>query len=298
MKPITSWRERLLVIAFLFPALALVGVFTIWPAVWAVVQSFRNRALIGEGALHPHFIGFSNYSRLLHDHGFYASIGRSAEFVFFSAIVGQTLLGFLLAYLLGTRPRWRLRFRPAFAAVFLLPLAVPETVAALAWASMADGTSNGLMNKFIGLFGFGPVQWLQNDAMLTLIIVNIWRGVPFAMVLLGAALASMPNETLEAAMVDGATPWQQLRRVTLPMIRPQILLFLLLTTITTFGIFGLVYFLTKGGPGDATTIVGIYIYQQAFQFFEIGYGSAAGVLMLVILLVLGIGYVRLMREQV
>jgi multiple sugar transport system permease protein len=298
MKPITSWRERLLVIAFLFPALALVGVFTIWPAVWAVVQSFRNRALIGEGALHPHFIGFTNYSRLLHDHGFYASIGRSAEFVFFSAIVGQTLLGFLLAYLLGTRPRWRLRFRPAFAAVFLLPLAVPETVAALAWASMADGTSNGLMNKFIGLFGFGPVQWLQNDAMLTLIIVNIWRGVPFAMVLLGAALASMPNETLEAAMVDGATPWQQLRRVTLPMIRPQILLFLLLTTITTFGIFGLVYFLTKGGPGDATTIVGIYIYQQAFQFFEIGYGSAAGVLMLVILLVLGIGYVRLMREQV
>lgn len=99
-------------------------------------------------------------------------------------------------------------------------------------------------------------------------------------------------------MVDGATAWQQLRRITLPMIRPQILLFLLLTTITTFGIFGLVYFLTKGGPGDATTIVGIYIYRHAFQFYEIGYGSAAGVLMLLILLVLGAGYVRLMRDQV
>jgi multiple sugar transport system permease protein len=298
MKRITTWRERLLVIGFLSPALALVGVFTIWPVLWALVQSFRNRALVGEGALHPHYIGFDNYRRLLHDHAFYASIGRSAEFVFISAIVGQTLLGFLIAYLLATRPRWRLRFGPAFAAVFLLPLAVPETVAALAWASMADGTGNGLMNKFIGLFGFRPVQWLQNDAMLTLIIVNIWRGVPFAMILFGAALASTPRESLEAAMVDGATPWQQLRRVTLPMIKPQILLFLLLTTITTFGIFGLVYFLTKGGPGDATTIVGIYIYQQAFQFFEIGYGSAAGVLMLLILLVLGIGYVRLMREQV
>jgi multiple sugar transport system permease protein len=298
MKPITSWRERLLVIAFLTPAVVLVGIFTIWPAVWAVVQSFSNRALVGEGALNPHYVGFDNYRKLLHDHNFYASIGRSAEFVFLSAILAQTLLGFLIAYLLATRPRWRLRFRPLFAIVFLLPLAVPETVAALAWASMANGTSDGLLNRFIGFFGAAPVQWLQNDAMLTLIIVNIWRGVPFAMILFAAALASTPTETLEASMVDGATAWQQLRRVTLPMIKPQILLFLLLTTITTFGIFGLVYFLTKGGPGDATTIVGIYIYRQAFQFYEIGYGSAAGVVMLVILLVLGIGYVRLMREQV
>jgi multiple sugar transport system permease protein len=298
MKSITSWRERLLVLACLTPALALVGLFTIWPVVWAVVQSFTNRSLIGEGALNPHYIGLDNYRTLLHDHSFYASIGRSAEFVFVSAILAQTLLGFLIAYLLATRPRWRLRFRSLFAIVFLLPLAVPETVAALAWASMADGTSNGLLNRFIGLFGVGPVQWLQNDAMLTLIIINIWRGIPFAMVLFAAALASTPTETLEASMVDGATAWQQLRRITLPMIRPQILLFLLLTTITTFGIFGLVYFLTKGGPGDATTIVGIYIYRQAFQFYEIGYGSAAGVLMLLILLVLGVGYVRLMRDQV
>jgi multiple sugar transport system permease protein len=298
MKRITTWRERLLVIAFLSPALAVVGVFTIWPAIWAVVQSFSNRALVGPGALSPHWVGVANYRALLHDHGFYASLVRSAEFVFISAVVGQTLIGFLIAYLLATRPRWRLRFGPAFAAIFLLPLAVPETVAALAWASMANGTSDGLLNRMIGVFGLGPVQWLQNDAMLTLIVVNIWRGVPFAMVLFAAALASTPTQTLEASMVDGATAWQQLRHVTLPIIKPQILLFLLLTTITTFGIFGLVYFLTKGGPGDATTIIGIYIYQQAFQFFEIGYGSAAGVLMLVILLVLGIGYVRLMRERV
>lgn len=298
MKRVTTWRERLLVLAFLSPALALVGVFTIWPAIWAVVQSFTNRSLVGPGAVSPHWTGLSNYRRLLSDHAFYTSLFRSTEFVFLSAIVGQTLLGFLIAYLLATRPRWRLRFSPAFAALFLIPLAVPETVAALAWASLANGTPDGLLNRFLGLFGVHPVQWLQNEAMTTLIIVNIWRGVPFAMILFAAALASTPAETLEAAMVDGASAWQQLRRVTLPIIRPQLLLFLLLTTITTFGIFGLVYFLTKGGPGDATTIIGIYIYQQAFQFFQIGYGSAAGVVMLLILLVLGIGYVRLMREQV
>ncbi|MDQ3767272.1 MAG: sugar ABC transporter permease, partial [Actinomycetota bacterium] len=124
------------------------------------------------------------------------------------------------------------------------------------------------------------------------------RGLSFAMVLFVAALEGVPRDVLEAAMVDGASAWQQLRRVTIPLLRPQILTFLMLTTITTFGIFGLVYFLTRGGPGNATEIIGIYIYNQAFQFFEIGYGSAAGVLLLAILLGLGTYYVRLMRDQV
>jgi multiple sugar transport system permease protein len=129
-------------------------------------------------------------------------------------------------------------------------------------------------------------------------VVNIWRGIPFAMVLFAAAIESIPRTTLEAGLIDGASAWQQLRRVVLPILRPQILTFLMLTTITTFGIFGLVFFLTRGGPGNATEIIGIYIYQRAFQFFEIGLGSAAGVLLLVVLLVLGAYYVWLMREQV
>ena len=99
-------------------------------------------------------------------------------------------------------------------------------------------------------------------------------------------------------MVDGATPWQQLRQVMLPMLRRQILMFVLLTVITTVGIFGLVYFLTRGGPGNTTELIGIYIYDQAFQFFEIGYGSAAAVIMLIILAVGGVYYVRLMREEI
>jgi multiple sugar transport system permease protein len=118
------------------------------------------------------------------------------------------------------------------------------------------------------------------------------------MVLFAAAIESIPRTTLEAGLIDGASPWQQLRRVVLPILRPQILTFLMLTTITTFGIFGLVFFLTRGGPGNATEIIGIYIYQRAFAFFQIGLGSAAGVLLLLVLLVLGAYYVWLMREQV
>jgi multiple sugar transport system permease protein len=278
--------------------LALLGVFTIWPAVWAIYQSFTNKALTGFEARSPHFVGLQNYTRLLGDPDFHSSMLRTFAFVLLSAVVGQTIFAFAIAYLMAERPRWRLGFTPLFAAVFLLPLAVPEAVAALLWASTANGTQEGLLNRGLGLVGLGPVEWLQAHAFETVTVVNIWRGIPFAMVLFAAAIESIPRTTLEAGLIDGASAWQQLRRVVLPILRPQILTFLMLTTITTFGIFGLVFFLTRGGPGNATEIIGIYIYQRAFQFFEIGLGSAAGVLLLVVLLVLGAYYVWLMREQV
>ena len=298
MRPIRSWRDALTLVGFLTPALALLGVFTIWPAVWAIYQSFTNKALTGFEARSPHFVGLQNYTRLLGDPDFHSSMLRTFAFVLLSAVVGQTIFAFAIAYLMAERPRWRLGFTPLFAAVFLLPLAVPEAVAALLWASTANGTQEGLLNRGLGLVGLGPVEWLQAHAFETVTVVNIWRGIPFAMVLFAAAIESIPRTTLEAGLIDGASAWQQLRRVVLPILRPQILTFLMLTTITTFGIFGLVFFLTRGGPGNATEIIGIFIYQRAFQFFQIGLGSAAGVLLLLVLLVLGAYYVWLMREQV
>jgi multiple sugar transport system permease protein len=298
MRPVRSWRDALTLIAFLAPALALIGVFMVWPAVWAIMQSFTNRSLTGPTALTPEFVGLENYARLLQDDQFHSSLIKTFAFVFFSAIVGQTILGFFIAYLMARRPRWNLRFAPVFAAIFVLPLAAPETVAALAWASLATGTKSGLLNRAVGVFGAEPVQWLQDYAFEIIIIVNIWRGITFAMVLFAAAIEGLPSSVLEASMVDGATSRQRLLRIIIPILRTQILIFLMLTTITTIGIFGLVYFLTRGGPENATEIIGIYIYKKAFQFYDIGLGSAASVVLLILLVGLGIYYVRLMREQV
>lgn len=298
MRPVRSWRDVLTLVGFLTPALVLLGGFTIWPAVWAVYQSFTNKALTGFEARSPRFVGLENYTRLLGDPDFHSSMLRTFAFVLLSAVIGQTIFAFAIAYLMADRPRWRLGFTPLFAAVFLLPLAVPEAVAALLWASTANGTEEGLLNRGLGLIGLGPVEWLQAHAFETVTVVNIWRGIPFAMVLFAAAIESIPRTVLEASLIDGASAWQQFRRVVVPVLRPQILTFLMLTTITTFGIFGLVFFLTRGGPGNVTEIIGIYIFQQAFQFFQIGLGSAAGVLLLLVLLVLGAYYVWLMREQV
>jgi multiple sugar transport system permease protein len=298
VRPVRSWRDVLTVVGFLTPALVLLAGFTIWPAVWAIYQSFTNKALTGFEARSPRFVGLENYTRLLGDPDFHSSMLRTFVFVLLSAVIGQTIFAFLIAYLMADRPRWRLGFMPLFAALFLLPLAVPEAVAALLWASTANGTSEGLLNRGLGLVGLGPVEWLQAHAFETVTVVNIWRGIPFAMVLFAAAIESIPRTVLEASLIDGASAWQQFRRVVVPILRPQILTFLMLTTITTFGIFGLVFFLTRGGPGNVTEIIGIYIFQQAFQFFQIGLGSAAGVLLLLVLLVLGAYYVWLMREQV
>ena len=298
MRPVRSWRDALTLIAFLAPALALIGVFLVWPAVWAIMQSFTNKSLTGPTALNPEFVGLENYARLLQDDEFHSSLLKTFAFVFFSAIVGQTVLGFFIAYLMARRPRWNLRFAPVFAAIFVLPLAAPETVAALAWASLATGTKSGLLNRAVGVFGAEPVQWLQDYAFQIINIVNIWRGITFAMVLFAAAIEGLPSSVLEASMVDGATSRQRLLRIVIPILRTQILIFLMLTTITTIGIFGLVYFLTRGGPENATEIIGIYIYKKAFQFYDIGLGSAASVVLLILLLGLGIYYVRLMREQV
>lgn len=294
-RPIRNWRERLFVTSLLAPALLLLFVFVVLPAFWAVAIALTNQALTGIDALRPRFIGLRNFERLLGDQAFFASLLRSAEFVFFSAIVGQLVLGFLAAYLLADR---RIRGKGLFSAAILLPLIVPETVAALAWASMLAPGEAGSLNRLTSVLGLSPTAWLQTFPMGSLIIVNLWRGIAFAMIIFAAALESVPREVIEAAKVDGASAWQMLTRITLPIIKYAILLFLLLTTITTFGVFGLIYFLTRGGPGGQTTVATVYIYEHAFRFFELGFGSAAGVVVLGLVLALGLFYVRLLRTQV
>lgn len=287
--------QTLLVAAFLAPSLALILVFVVAPVVWALVLSFTDWKLTGPGAQHPQFIGLANYGRLAGSQSFADAFGRTIVFTFFSAVVGQFVLGLVAALFLHRRD---VRAKWLWSGAILLPLIVPETVAAFAWASMLESSELGTVNRVVGLAGLGPFAWLQDNAMLAIIVVNIWRGIAFAMILFAAALEAVPAEVNEAAMVDGANAWQLLRRITLPLIRHAIVLYMLLTTIGTVTVFGLVYFLTRGGPGGDTTTLSIFIYERAFRFFEIGLGSAASVIMLGFVLAVGLIYVRLLRAQI
>jgi multiple sugar transport system permease protein len=294
-RPLTRTRDRIVVIAFLAPALLLLAVFVVGPVLWAVYASLTNQRLTGVEALNPRFVGVGNYARLLADDDFWDSVRRSVLFVVASGLVGQFVFGLVAALALTRKD---IRGKGLLGAFILLPLVVPESVAALAWASMLAPGDLGTLNRLIGIGGIEPIGWLQSHPMLSIIIVNTWRGIAFAMILFTAAIEGIPKEVVEAARVDGANAGQLLRRITLPLMKHAILLYMLLTTITTFAVFGLVYFLTRGGPGGETTLVSVFIYETAFRFFEIGLGSAASVIMLGVVLAAGLVYVRLLRAQI
>lgn len=287
--------DALVIIGFLAPSLVLLSIFVVAPVIGAFGFSFTNLKLTGAEALHPRIVGLDNYTHLLSRQPFWDALGRSGLFVFASAIVGQFLFGLVAALLLA---RTGVRGKGLFAAAILLPLVVPETVAALAWASMLAPGDLGTLNRLTELAGFQPVSWIQAHPMVSIIVVNIWRGIAFAMILFSAALTAIPHDVEESARVDGASAWQMLRLITLPLMKHAIVLYMLLTTISTFGVFGLIYFLTRGGPGGQTTVMAVFIYEQAFRFFEIGLGSAASVIMLGFVLAIGLLYVRLLRAQI
>jgi len=277
------------------PSLVLIGLFLVGPVGYAIWLSLTNKRLTGFGARTPRFVGLDNYRQLLESADFLHSLGLTGQFVFFSAIVGQFLLGMLAAVLLT---RTALRGKGLIGSAILLPMVVPEVVASLAWASMLAPDSAGTVNRSLGVVGLGPVAWLQDHPMEALIVVNTWRGIAFAMIMFQAAIEGISEDLVEAARIDGAGAWKLFRYVTLPLIRGPVFLFLLLTTITTASVFGLVYFLTRGGPGGKTTLTSIYIYENSFAFFRLGLGSAASVILLAIVLVLGLTYVRLAKVEV
>lgn len=279
----------------LIPPLLIVAVFVLAPVVYAVWLSLTNKTLVGFAARNTKFVGLANYRSLLTSGDFLQSLSRTAEFIFFSAIVGQFVLGLLAALMLT---RTTVRLKGVFGGAILLPMVVPEVVASLAWASMLAPDANGTVNRALGAVGLAPIAWLQQYPMASIIVVNTWRGIAFAMIIFQAAIEGISEDVVEAARVDGAGSWQLVRHITLPLIRGPIFLFLLLTTITTASVFGLIYFLTQGGPGQTTEVTSIYIYQHSFRFFQLGLGSAASVILLVIILVLGTTYVRLSRVEV
>jgi multiple sugar transport system permease protein len=160
------------------------------------------------------------------------------------------------------------------------------------------GGEHSTLNRILGVVGIPSVRWLEQLPLLMIVVANTWRGIASAMILMMAGLSSVPPEVCEAARIDGASPRQIFLFVTLPLIMPTIFLYMLVSTVTTISIFGFVYALTRGGPGNATEIIGIYIYNQSFTAFQLGYGAAVAVVTLLISVAIGLVYVRALKVQV
>lgn len=285
--------SELSLLLFMLPAFILVMIFVIVPAAWAIIISFTNQSLLGPNAKNFTFIGFDNYIKLFQDGDFWNSLQISFVFVFGSAFVGQFLIGFALAILLKYSG---LISRGFIGGSVLLAWVIPEIVAVYIWASVLNFQS-GSANQILLALGMEKQRWLIDTPLLSIIIVNIWRGTAFTMLLFSSALEAIPDVLYDAAAVDGASNYEKFRHITLPLIRYTILLDFILITMGTFSVFGIVFAMTGGGPLGRSEIIGVYIYRNAFEYREIGYGSAASVIMLVINLVLALVYLRFIRVE-
>jgi multiple sugar transport system permease protein len=288
---VTQERQRLKAstLAWLTPAAALlIGLFLV-PIIYAIYLGFTNLELLGPTAQNYSFTGLANVQRMIHDPVFWSSVKLTLVFVVGSGIIAQTVLGLALA-LLGQRAH--ITVRASVGSVVVLAWVLPEICVAFIWYafSQAGGTLSVLT-------GHPNDDLLSTVPLLIVCVANAWRGTAFSMLVLSAGLRNVPQEADEAAQLEGANYWVRLLRVTLPIIRPTLMINMLLITLGTISDFTLIFAMTQGGPGNQTAILPVYMYIEAFQFNALGYGTTIALALMVIGALLSVFYIRQLRPE-
>jgi len=271
-----SFRPRLTPYMFIAPNLVLFSVFIFFPLLYAAFISVHEWSLIDE----PFYVGTENYTRLLTDYQFWQAMKNT---VIYSVATVPTSLAIGLMLAIGLN-------RDLFARTFLRSIYfLPVVVSSVATAIIAAWLFNdhyGVINALLKLVGIQPVSWLSTTtwALPSIILTTLWTRVGFCMVVYLAALQSISPTYYEAASIDGATRLQQFRHVTWPLLRPTTFLLLILNVIHSFQVFDLIFVMTGGGPGFSTTMIVQYIYQSVFATSEMGYASAMGIVLFLMIL--------------
>ncbi|HEY0419384.1 MAG TPA: sugar ABC transporter permease [Acetobacteraceae bacterium] len=274
-------------IAVLPTLLVMLGVFGI-PLLFSLYLSFHGWQP-ASGLLGGEFVGWANYEDLLTDREFIASL--SITFAYTAATVAAELaLGLGIALLLNIDLPGIAFFRT----VLVVPMMITPIVAALCWKLLLD-PGQGVINHWLGQ----RIVWLGNPdtALLAVGVVNVWQNAPYVAVLLLAGLRSLPSEPLEAASIDGASRLQKFWHITVPLLRPYILVALLLRTIFEFRAFDNVYILTAGGPANATMVLSMFTYFASFVRFDFSLGAAASWLMLLMSMLLCLAFIATIRRR-
>ncbi|WP_230487015.1 carbohydrate ABC transporter permease [Nocardioides anomalus] len=283
-------REAVAAWTFLSPNLLLLAVFLFLPLVWAVLLSFQRARSFGPSS----WAGLANYERLLQDGVFWRSLLNTV--IFTAATVPlSVLIGLGLALLMDKA----LPARGLFRTVVYLPIVVSTLVTSLVGLLLFD-ESIGVLNGMLADLGVGPVSW-QTDgtlAMVSVVLMTLWTRVGFAMVVYLAALQDVPEDVVEAARVDGAGSWATVRQIVVPMLRSTTLFLVVVNVIWSFQIFDVVYVMTNGGPGYATSMLVTYAYEEGFgPPRNFGYGATVGVVLFLLTLVITLVQFRIQRRS-
>ncbi len=275
------------------PALFFIIVFALYPVLNSIWLSLHLIILALPDLKEP-FIGFENYSALFEDSELLSSLIITLSFVIISTTI-EILLGLLIALVINRQFPGRGMIR----ASVLIPWAIPTVVASQMWRFIFND-QYGLSNYM--LFGSDTshyMAWLASPftAFSALVVADVWKTSSFAALILLAGLQSIPEELYEASRIDGANSWQRFRRITLPLLRPAMLLAILFRSIDAFKVFDLVFVMTQGGPANSTNVLQFYGYKRLFTEGNMGYGSAISVLVFLIILILSIFYIKLLGSR-
>jgi ABC-type sugar transport system permease subunit len=275
------------------PAVIVLLAITVYPLIYNVWNSFHSDVVTS--GLPPTWSGLANYKRIFTDNLFVPSLVRTLGFTVVSVTI-ETLIGLGLALALNRAFPGRGLVR---AAVFI-PWAVPTVVSAQLWKEMFDPQA-GFVNYVLGLLHLpgAHTTWLAGTwtSWAAILVADAWRNTPFIAIVLLAGLQVIPHDIYEAATVDGASPWQAFRRLTLPLLKPALLVALIFRTLSSFLIFDVVYNMTQGGPGTSTTVLSYLDYQAFLVQFDFGYGGAVSVALVLFALVIAAMYVRVFRIE-
>ena len=285
------FRHENVGLLFALPAVVYMLIFVGYPIVHNTILGFQDVDVMNFLRGQKHFVGFENYVELFHDEVFFKSVGNTFVFTV-CCLFFQFLIGFALAMFFNRK----FSFARPVRGILMMPWMIPMTITALMFKFMFS-TKVGVVNNILTGLGItsANIEWLtdQNIAMIPVIIANVWIGIPFNMILISTGLTSIPGEVYESAAIDGAGPFQQFIRITLPLMRSTIESILVLGFIYTFKVYDLVYVMTSGGPVNSTQLMSTYSYKLSFDNFLYSKGSAVANALLVILLLVGIVYLRI-----
>lgn len=271
--------NRLTPYLFLAPALVIMVLALLYPLGYMVYGSFRDwdpSQSLGESQ----FVGFTNYTTLWTDPNFRESVAVTLKFAA-TVVTVEMLIGVSLALLLDRK----LRGMSVLRTLFILPMMIAPVVVGLVWRYMYHPTV-GVFNNTLKSFGIEGVDWLGQHALMSVIIADIWQWTPFIFILSLAALQSLPRSALEASRIDGATPWQQIIYIKLPLMMPVLIVTGLLRLIDAFKVLEVILVMTEGGPGLSTEILALRISRTATEFRELGVAAAMSNYMLIMLMLL------------
>lgn len=289
-------RQMLPPIAFLTPAALVLLLFMAIPMVNAIVLSFQS----WNGMSPAKWAGLKNYATLLNDRVFLIALGNTAYFTIATVLL-QTTIPLLIANLLNSGIRGSTFFRT----LYFMPVIISLAISGLLWAMIFE-PNFGVLNEFLRAIGLGGLTqlWLADRAtvMPSIILVSVWQSLGFYLVIYFAALQNIPQDLYEAATIDGTNAWERLWYVTIPMLRPVIILVIVLNTINGVKVFDQIWVMTAGGPNHASDTLGTYLYSTAFGAMgssnpQLGYATSIGIVILVLSFILSVIQIRVGRRQ-